>query len=66
MKLAVYSGKESNHFALGLDEYCHFTSPIRRIVDAYIHYYLTYSQNTFLNLESLNKLDAKIFSLSIS
>ena len=37
MKLAVYSGKESNHFALGLEEYCHFTSPIRRYADLIIH-----------------------------
>ena len=37
MKLAVYSGKESNHFALGLDEYCHFTSPIRRYSDLVTH-----------------------------
>ncbi len=37
MKLAVYSGTESNHFALGLDEYCHFTSPIRRYSDLVTH-----------------------------
>ena len=37
MKLAVYSGKESNHFALGLEEYCHFTSPIRRYADLVTH-----------------------------
>jgi ribonuclease R len=37
MKLAVYSGKDSNHFALGLDEYCHFTSPIRRYSDLITH-----------------------------
>ena len=37
MKLAVYSGKECNHFALGLDEYCHFTSPIRRYSDLVTH-----------------------------
>lgn len=37
MKLAVYSGKESNHFALGLNEYCHFTSPIRRYSDLVTH-----------------------------
>ena len=37
MKLAVYSGKKSNHFALGLDEYCHFTSPIRRYSDLVTH-----------------------------
>ena len=37
MKLAVYSGKESKHFALGLNEYCHFTSPIRRYSDLVTH-----------------------------
>ena len=37
MKLAVYSGKESNHFALGLNEYSHFTSPIRRYSDLITH-----------------------------
>lgn len=37
LKKAEYSATESSHFALGLEHYTHFTSPIRRYPDLIVH-----------------------------
>ena len=37
MSLAKYDPKITSHFALSLDKYAHFTSPIRRYADLVVH-----------------------------
>ncbi|HEY0139498.1 MAG TPA: ribonuclease R [Thermoanaerobaculia bacterium] len=37
MKRAFYGEESEGHFALGLQHYCHFTSPIRRYPDLIVH-----------------------------
>lgn len=66
-----YSDK-SNHNILGVSDYVHFTSPIRRMVDNFIHYQLTYKLPLFEgkdlkifmnNINDLSKRTSKLHRL---
>jgi ribonuclease R len=54
MNRAVYSTRDVGHFGLGLNNYTHFTSPIRRYPDLVVHRIV---DNLLENRESVYDLD---------
>lgn len=56
MQKARYDGMCSGHFGLALDDYLHFTSPIRRYPDLLVHRYLRkYCFNNNYDSEQISK-----------
>ena len=62
MSKAKYSTENIGHYALALDNYCHFTSPIRRFPDLMVHTLINifinndYSKNNHFEKEILNEV----------
>jgi len=67
-KKAYYSNIKKSHTSLKLDTYTHFTSPMRRLFDIYVHNMLIYQKNMIYDIEYINEIekDMKKFYYSIS
>lgn len=64
MKKARYDTNNYGHFALQLNKYCHFTSPIRRIADFITHTMIDELDNFDYSNESIKLLEKELQEIS--
>ena len=66
MEKAIYSTKNNGHYAIGLKNYCHFTSPIRRYSDLFVHRVIKNYLNNKNNNNNQNLLDANLICFKLN
>lgn len=64
MKKARYDTNNIGHFALQLKDYCHFTSPIRRISDFMVHTIISELDTFDYSDENIDKVERELQAIS--
>lgn len=66
MQKAKYSTNNIGHFALQLDDYCHFTSPIRRAADFMVHTIIDEAEKNQYDGKFLDLLEKDLYEVAAS